>query len=124
MTIEVTCRGCGKTYHVRKEQAGRKGNCKECGGVLEVPAGLDLIEVGGPTTIEMAQMTGKRCPKCDIPVTNSQIVCDECGTDLRGVSGRPVIRSHAPSGPGPLQIVLLILVILLAIGGVFWLVIL
>jgi len=35
--IEFSC-GCGKTYTVKDEMAGRRGKCKECGAPILVPA--------------------------------------------------------------------------------------
>ncbi len=121
MPIDVQCQKCGKSYRVQDSMAGKKGKCKECGGVLEVPRGIDRLEVSGPTTLQMAQMTGKRCPKCDIPVMDGQMSCDECGTDLR-FSGRPIRRSHSHgSGTSPLVVVFVVVVVVGCLGAVAYL---
>ena len=38
MTIEFNCPSCQKHYRVKDELAGKRAKCKECGGVLDVPA--------------------------------------------------------------------------------------
>lgn len=39
MPISAECPQCGKTYHVKDDFAGKKFRCKECEGVVSVPAG-------------------------------------------------------------------------------------
>jgi hypothetical protein len=39
MSISFRCPSCGKGYSVGDELAGKKGKCKQCGGVFAVPAG-------------------------------------------------------------------------------------
>lgn len=38
MTISVECPQCGKAYRVGDDKAGRKMKCKECDGVVAIPA--------------------------------------------------------------------------------------
>jgi len=38
MAIKFFCVHCGKEYRVKDEAAGKKGECTECGSVIEVPA--------------------------------------------------------------------------------------
>lgn len=38
MSIEVSCRKCGKAYRVRDERAGTKIRCKDCQSTIAVPA--------------------------------------------------------------------------------------
>ncbi len=38
MSISFRCPSCGKGYSVGDELAGKKGKCKQCGGVFSVPA--------------------------------------------------------------------------------------
>lgn len=45
MSIEVSCRKCGKAYRVRDERAGTKIRCKDCQSTIAVPA-LDFEEDG------------------------------------------------------------------------------
>ena len=37
MSIEVSCRKCGKEYRVREERASTKIRCKECQATITVP---------------------------------------------------------------------------------------
>ena len=37
MTISVDCGGCGKTYQVGEDKAGKKFKCKKCGDVVSIP---------------------------------------------------------------------------------------
>ncbi|MBM4038840.1 MAG: hypothetical protein FJ290_10025 [Planctomycetes bacterium] len=37
MPIPVTCGGCGKTFNVKDDWAGRAGKCPGCGGRITVP---------------------------------------------------------------------------------------
>ena len=37
MSISVKCNGCGKTFTVKDEFAGKKGKCKSCGSVIAIP---------------------------------------------------------------------------------------
>jgi hypothetical protein len=38
MAISVSCPGCGKAYNVKDEAAGKSFRCKQCQGVVSVPA--------------------------------------------------------------------------------------
>lgn len=37
MSINVQCPACGKSYKVNDSLAGKKGNCKTCGGMFQIP---------------------------------------------------------------------------------------
>ncbi len=41
MGIQVRCPGCGKTYQIRDELAGKTGRCKGCGSIIKVPLADD-----------------------------------------------------------------------------------
>jgi hypothetical protein len=41
MTIQVKCRGCGRSYRLRDDLAGRRLKCKDCGKAMQVPAADD-----------------------------------------------------------------------------------
>ena len=36
--ITFTCTGCGRSFTVPEQYAGRRAKCKECGASVEVPA--------------------------------------------------------------------------------------
>lgn len=36
--LEVTCSGCGQSYRVRRQLAGKRLKCRECGKVIQAPA--------------------------------------------------------------------------------------
>ncbi len=38
MPIQTTCGECGKAITVADKFAGKRGKCKDCGGVIEIPA--------------------------------------------------------------------------------------
>ena len=44
MPITLTCSGCGRSFQLRDEMAGRKVRCPDCQSVQVVP-GLDAEEV-------------------------------------------------------------------------------
>src|SRR5690242_1157028 len=56
-TISVNCPGCGKRFSVAAQHAGKKGKCKSCGQVIEIPAPQqpaqeedDLYDIAEPDT--------------------------------------------------------------------------
>jgi hypothetical protein len=49
MPIALTCSGCGRTFHLKDEMAGRKVRCPECQSVQVVP---DSVEEDGLFTLD------------------------------------------------------------------------
>ena len=41
MAIDVVCSGCGRTFRVSDDKAGKKGKCPGCGTVIVIPGGAD-----------------------------------------------------------------------------------
>ncbi|MBI4614384.1 MAG: zinc ribbon domain-containing protein [Planctomycetes bacterium] len=120
MPIQVQC-ACGKSYVFDEAKAGRKGKCKACGRPLQVPRGIDQMEVSGPTTLQMFRMSGRHCPKCDTPLSDDAVWCDECGADLRqGQSEgkpRPVERLRQAERSKSATLVVVGVVVVAALAG-------
>ena len=38
MSIAVGCHGCGATFKVRDDYAGKRGRCPKCNTILDIPA--------------------------------------------------------------------------------------
>jgi uncharacterized protein YxjI len=41
MAIQMTCSGCGTSYNLKDEHAGKKLRCKQCGAIIEAPVPLE-----------------------------------------------------------------------------------
>ena len=78
MGIQMNCENCGYSMTVSDDKAGKRGKCPQCKTEIRVPTGLDRIEVGGPTTVEVARMGGK-CPRCSEVITFGHENCESCG---------------------------------------------
>lgn len=48
MPIQVQCPNCGKGYRMPDTAAGRKGKCKECGAIIDVPATAETPPAAPP----------------------------------------------------------------------------
>jgi tRNA G26 N,N-dimethylase Trm1 len=53
--ITFSCFGCGKEFRVEDQYAGKRTKCPKCGGSLEVPPGIDLIELVDEEVEQTAQ---------------------------------------------------------------------
>lgn len=120
MPIQVQC-ACGKTYVLDEAMAGKKGKCKACGRPFQVPRGIDKLEVTGPTTLQMFRMSGRHCPKCNTPLSDDAVWCDECGADLReGHSegkARPVEKLRQVERSKSTKLVVVGAVVVVALAG-------
>ena len=52
MAITLTCTGCGKSYQLKDELAGRKVRCPGCQSVQVVPGGLDRMTIYGSAPMQ------------------------------------------------------------------------
>lgn len=91
MTIEVTC-GCGRAMSVPARYAGRKGRCKGCGSVLQIPDAGSEPEAPGPSiTLDPGDQDG-------YPVT----VDDDDAAAVLAVDATVADEITAPDAPKPL----------------------
>lgn len=94
MSIAVKCGSCGRDYTVKDDAAGKKFKCKDCGDVVEVPAGMAAEEVDEFAGLEGDLEAGDVARGALPPVT---------GVRRRGTSRGNGSRSNAlakVNGPG------------------------
>lgn len=81
--IAFTCPGCGKSFSVKDELAGKQRKCPNCATHLTVPASIPPVA-----------SAAVHCPHCRDPLTTSERQdgkCANCNKDL------PLaLRVHAP----------------------------
>ena len=87
--IRFGCDQCGKALTVREERANKRCRCPGCGKILLLP------KQGVPPMTE-----GAACPSCGSPVTPQQVICTDCGLDLR-TGERLTTSLDAPPGSSP-----------------------
>jgi poly(3-hydroxybutyrate) depolymerase/ribosomal protein S27E len=87
--IRIECDQCGKSLQVNDELANKRCKCPGCGKILLVP------EQGAAPMSE-----GAACPSCGSPVTAQQVICTNCGLDLR-TGERLTTSLDAPPGSPP-----------------------
>lgn len=80
MTIKVTCEACGKQYQVDAKFAGKKGKCKQCGAIFNVPA-IPTESSNRPAENRAARGSGTRAGQ---PAHLS--AADETGVDLENLA--------------------------------------
>lgn len=67
--ITFTCTGCGRSFTVPEQYAGRRAKCKECGASVEVPA-FAHAGVGGSADLDSPSIvaaTGSGAPATPAP---------------------------------------------------------
>ena len=82
----VRCPGCGKVYRWREEFAGRKVRCKQCGGVLVMPAeppGAAGAEATQQPVAAALASPSDRCPSCGSPINPGAVICVACGFNMK-----------------------------------------
>jgi hypothetical protein len=55
MTIEIRCTHCEQSYRLADKLAGKKAKCKNCGGVINIPAApasADSVGIAGDSAVE------------------------------------------------------------------------
>jgi ribosomal protein S27E len=115
MAISVTCGGCGRTYSVKDELAGRKGKCNACGAVLNIPA-LATVSLGeeqiapaaapprpavaAPAPAPQQALLSMRCQGCGGSVEyhpgQGRFVCKYCRSEYEASTddgGHAVVRT-------------------------------
>jgi ubiquitin-protein ligase len=86
LMIRFTCRGCGQTFSVPPEYAGRRANCKACGTPLVVPAAA----AGG------AQPPAGR----GVPMRTRRLIADAAQM-AEAFAGSPLIKVRPVLGDPP-----------------------
>ena len=51
MAINTQCKSCGKIYKLRDSMAGKKGRCRSCGEIMQIPT-LEEIASRAPERAE------------------------------------------------------------------------
>jgi len=95
MAIHVTCPNCGREFEAADSDAGRKGQCANCGQVIEIPfadvgAAPDVQPVEHDAAGLPARMVANRaiaghvCPSCGTEIFLGQRIrnCEACGETL------------------------------------------
>jgi len=94
MTIRVTCPNCGKEFEAADTDAGRKGQCGNCGQVIEIPSSEPVQDVqpagqqGGSSLparmVANKAIAGQVCPSCQAEIFLGQRIrnCEACGVTL------------------------------------------
>lgn len=101
--LTVKCPGCGGTFQVGLELAGRRGRCTECGTAIAIPAApaarpapADAPRSPGP------ELIGVACHVCDTPLygtrdqIGSELTCPDCGGRTRLPAPKPK-RKNIPA---------------------------
>jgi hypothetical protein len=106
MSIAVSCPSCGTSAKVPDSAAGRRGKCRGCGSVVQVPlkepppvdpliSDLSVMETVEPT-VDAASQRLVNCSQCNSMVVSSRamnvggrIVCADCmaTTNRAGIHG-------------------------------------
>jgi ubiquitin-protein ligase/DNA-directed RNA polymerase subunit RPC12/RpoP len=78
--ISFTCEGCGRTFSVPDEFAGRRAKCKGCGGQVVVPAAAEpsaTIEDTAPADVAFAAPLSQHgLPSPKIPLRIRRLMSD------------------------------------------------
>lgn len=68
MAIPVQCEGCGYSFRVGDQAAGKRGKCPKCGAIIAVPAAADMVMPGAVDwAAEAAPMTSPKSPLAKKP---------------------------------------------------------
>lgn len=54
MPITFACGSCGKSFTVDDKFAGKKGKCKQCGAVMQIPEGVASRASAAPRNVEVS----------------------------------------------------------------------
>jgi len=99
-TLVITCPECKKQMKVPDTVRGKKVRCKECGGVVPVPAGKapDTRVTTPEAQAKMAKRTEEedaanpyvvtetslapRCPHCAHEIGEADVICLHCGYNM------------------------------------------
>lgn len=83
--IEVNCGHCGNIFPVPEESGGLIATCPQCGQQVSVP--LPAGGRSGGARLQVRRDTSadgtRPCPACGAPMAEEDIVCVECGYNVR-----------------------------------------
>ena len=74
--IHFSCNECGTKFVATIHQAGKPGNCKNCGSPISVPF-LEEAEESKTVAEEV-----KFCPECGNSLRKDAIFCDNCDASV------------------------------------------
>jgi len=112
--INFACSGCGKTFSVKDEFAGRKTKCSKCGVSLRVPAGTrsrtssSAPAPPSPSAVVQPAYVGVDSPEA-LPITSLD--------ENRPAKGKKRLLIGLSVGSGVMLIALIVLAIVLTSGG-------
>ena len=70
--IGFACEKCGKEFTVTDDKAGKKGRCKQCGSVMEIPSPAFELEEPEPVTRPMARAV-QQAPQIQVTPTHQNV---------------------------------------------------
>ena len=103
--ISFTCPGCGRSFSVPDQFAGRRASCKSCGGPVVVPvAGPALVSHhagnGSPATHRPGSTPGGATTTAKIPLRTRRLTAD-FRQMYEGFANFPMIKVHHTPGDPP-----------------------
>ena len=108
MSITFACGSCGKSFTVDDKFAGKKGKCKQCGGVMQIPEGVASRSPTGPPNVDISPSrpapTSARPPMEDVYGFEDQPtpVAQGLPAGVEEVeAGSPVGQRFMPRSGGP-----------------------
>jgi hypothetical protein len=94
MSIEVVCK-CGKVIHTPDSTAGKKGRCKACGAILEIPSvGFALLDDQPGTGVEL-----ETAPERSRAVRQTPAPAPAAARPAPVRQSRPAVREPIPAAP-------------------------
>jgi ubiquitin-protein ligase/DNA-directed RNA polymerase subunit RPC12/RpoP len=102
--ISFTCEGCGRTFSVPDEFAGRRAKCKSCGGQVVVP---ERVEPSAPAedsqitaTVVDAPLSHRDAPSPKIPLRIRRLMSDAAQMS-KAFADFPLIKIRSTTGNPP-----------------------
>lgn len=102
--IKFRCRTCQKKIGVKDEYAGRAIKCPGCETRIDIPkaaaapaaeptprpdlAGLAALEAAAPNAARAVESPGRTCPSCDASLSETAVLCINCGHSFQGKSAQ------------------------------------
>ncbi len=77
--ITFKCGNCGHSLSVDAAHAGKKSKCPKCKSAIVIPAAAATPPATGPAPAKSPD----GCPGCGKPVTPEQVICVNCGFNLK-----------------------------------------
>lgn len=118
MATMMNCPYCGKLTDPRLNA------CVHCHAPMRRSADAVVAATGAPAgspAVPFAPRNSAKCPNCNTPVKQGDIICVKCGTNLltgQQVVVQPQAVAAARSGGGLLRFGAVIVVLLVVFGGI------